>query len=1517
MDRTRPMQQVNRSSLSLGDPNASSVSLARNAAPPGVAPSPAPGASLIAQEHAWDRQTTALTGIIESDTAPATAGAGTASVPWYQFYRKPGWYKSRNFLICQGITAVIGIVMLFVLLFVIVKVIAQHVVNASVLNIDSAQILEPTNTSFTLVMQGLVTHTGVIPAKIAFTEPVNVSWKINGSEVPLGIINLTPLDSKHKRATINQSTTFAISDEGAFGEFTKAMITQPNFTWHLHSENLKVNALKFPTAHGIRFDKDVTLDGINSFDGNVQLLDFQLPSDNPNGGINFVATTGLNNTSPFAVDLGTVVFDLSYNDTYLGTGTGANSKLAPGPVNITLDGVLVAHNNTDELASLSKLFTAYLNGDNSPVVASGRSTLLPPENQLISWLSKGITALKLDVPFKNPDVNGPLGPIKSISIGDMALVFNENDPWAPLSSTKTVQAFMQLPFGFSISIAEIQNAFNISQNGSTVAGILTPLGSSTSNIKVLSPTDTEGTINISFVDTALQIPQESHGLFSQFTTDLTDLSRNEFQLVGHARAVANLSIGQLTFDPIAFNVTSKLDGLQGLKGETVIESVDVVGGTSEAILLAINVSIYNPSNLELSTGDLSLQLVRGSGVLGTTLLPNLTLEMGRNEIQAQGFFAANESPEGTQTLNDFVGGKNVSVNINGYDQSTKISSLSQAFQTLAIETVLPGLTTRLISGTALKVLNSTGAGNNISHVTVDLVNPFTAGLKITQVQSIVKSHGINLGTIDQAVTIDATGHQTTTSPDINLNLNLNPPDIFAVTRKLAMLAGLGTDQLDGVVALGGYQYTPTTDDDDAPTPSSSNSSENSILTQMRRDTNMYTGFNLPDYVNRAFKQLRADIQLTSLVSIGDYDTTLEYSQLDVPVATDDSLNLLLPILAKPIVQKIVTGSNLGISTVIISNPQENSFGTKLVGNITNSGPFDAKITFGSGLTISWGGKPLGSISMPDVALAADQGAQLDISAEFAVADVDHLTDFTQTLLTEESFEWEVTGENLTVSALGIEVTGIDLTAKTVTLLGMNGLKNGVVINSFDLPSNDPEGGIRLTLNTSVANPAQVGIELSSIGFQNFFQTTNIGPASSTGSFVLAPQSTISLPLVGRLIPQTNEQGLADVSSIFNAFIHGFNSTVKVVGESAGPSGVTWLNEGIKSLQIDTVLPNQGKLDIIKAVTLNELELLFSTDDAYDPPTSSNDATAAFSIPFAFPIDIVALEQNITAAYQGASFALLSIPKGPCSTDVDTRIIHLTFNNTPFAVFDNQHPAFQQFLADTTMKAEETFTLSGIANTDALTAVGVLTLTDIEFSVDTSIAGLQGLDAKQTTVSNLDVYHGYPEYLLITVQTDLFNPSNLTIGTGDVSFDLQFEDTTIGAAVISNAIVVPGSSNYSTNVQYQPQGSAVAVGERMLENYLQGVDSSTTIVGTIDTTPIDSLKRALSELKLTNVIIPALHQNLISSASLTFPTDIVQTKIAQSTFTLSNPFTDHWRQNSHGWESLWKRPPTPQNFKGTI
>jgi hypothetical protein len=92
-----------------------------------------------------------------------------------------------------------------------------------------------------------------------------VSWRPDPNDesntIQLGTLVMHDLQASHKRAILNQTTQFTITNTAAFGTFTQSMITSPNFTWVLQSDDLKVQALKFPTAHGIHFNKVVTLNG--------------------------------------------------------------------------------------------------------------------------------------------------------------------------------------------------------------------------------------------------------------------------------------------------------------------------------------------------------------------------------------------------------------------------------------------------------------------------------------------------------------------------------------------------------------------------------------------------------------------------------------------------------------------------------------------------------------------------------------------------------------------------------------------------------------------------------------------------------------------------------------------------------------------------------------------------------------------------------------------------------------------------------------------------------------------------------------------------------------------------------------------------------------------------------------------------------------------------------------------------------------------------------------------------------
>jgi hypothetical protein len=116
----------------------------------------------------------------------------------------------------------------------------------------------------TVILQ--VTHTGIFSASIKFTEDIDVFWLNDPDNDPDGVqIGFTSpfseLSASHKRAKINQTQPFTITNQTAFSEFTKFMITSDAFSWRLSSKNLRVQALKFPVDKGISFNKRVDLKG--------------------------------------------------------------------------------------------------------------------------------------------------------------------------------------------------------------------------------------------------------------------------------------------------------------------------------------------------------------------------------------------------------------------------------------------------------------------------------------------------------------------------------------------------------------------------------------------------------------------------------------------------------------------------------------------------------------------------------------------------------------------------------------------------------------------------------------------------------------------------------------------------------------------------------------------------------------------------------------------------------------------------------------------------------------------------------------------------------------------------------------------------------------------------------------------------------------------------------------------------------------------------------------------------------
>ncbi|MCO5588347.1 hypothetical protein L7F22_042302 [Adiantum nelumboides] len=1455
-------------------------------------------------------------------------------------------YFTRKLGVCclflaPPILLIVGAIALVPVLYAI----ADHALHTSVFHVYGSNITNPQNGSFPLTLNAQVKKVGIFPASIHFREPIDVYWntpKPDMREVHLGRFNLARVNAAAGHGTVNQATFFTIADQDAFSIFAGYLISQEEFTWRIKSKNLHVEAFSFfPTYKSLSITKNIIIKGINNF-GTVEILDLQLPGADPEGGIAVITTTNLVNPSPFGIQVGTLDLDLFYKGHYLGPVSVDGLNITAGPNIVTLRGrVLPYPNNQTALDILGDLFTNYINSVPSDVVATGKR--VQQENgDIVKWLSDGVGQLNAHVNFVPPK---PIDPIKGITIETINLEYSQDLPYNPILSSQNLKGVFQLPFGFPLNITQLATQLSIAMGGANIGSATGPFADSNTIINVLSEGQTAGDIDLQLPASQLILPNSTDAAKKQliaFQNAFVYTDGTGFDISGAAKAVTDTPVGKILLNGIKFNVATGLKGLAGLtRYPTIINSVDVTGGTKEAVDLNVALTVVNPSNLNLSTGDVKLQLLN-QVPLGITTLPNLKLLPGRNDINATATFDPNVSPYGLETLNRFISGLDTKLNASGFGASSQIVSLEPVLEGLRLNTTLPALQRTLVQAANLTVLDTTGIENDIANSIVQLANPFTSPLEITRIAANASAKGIFLANINTGLQFNAAGKATSPSPNVPLSLNLYPPDLFSVLREYAIDSGQNPAYVDGIVQLGGFTLTPPAvqrnskrsieddaqyySEDDSFTFGDDNAAVDAQLSAMsnpgiyydvadqedegisledeeratkrayplatagmKKRDNLYTGFNLETYVGKAFSVAKADLQIVSDATIGDYGTTLTFSQSQVPLGTDQTLFKLLPVLAKPIVQRIVDGAILNIDRVTITEARPTGFTAQLQGALTNAGPFDGIVTFPEGLSIYWQNQLLTQTAFPNITLVGDLGSSLNVQLEGNIPDVDYFTKFLASAITDPSFVWDIRGTGISVSAIGINVPGISLT-KSVQLTGLNGLKGQVIINSFDLPSNDPAGGIHLTAISTINNPAQVGVALSSFGVDISMGSTDVGPSAAAVPFTLQALAVTEVPLAGRIQRQDSEQGLADLSTIFTRFVHNQNTDLVVQGVSAGPPDVAWLNNGIKALRVTVALPAQD-FQVIRLISLNQLSLFFTVPTAWNPQTDSSNTTANFFLPFAFPVDITQVAGPFTANYNNQDMAVLNIPTSPTTTDVEARILTLAFSNVPFAVFGNAHQTFSQFAADFVARQQVTFNLHGTTDAKLNTAAGQLSITQIPFNLNTNLLGLQGLNAKPAVVSNLDVYHGYPTYLQINVDTALFNPSDTTVGAGDVSFAVEFMSHIIGSAMIKNILLPPGDISVPTEIQYMPIGADnVAAGQVLLENYIQNITSTAIVLGTSQTTPIESLKQALAQIQLTTQI-PALNQLLVQRTFLTVPKNIAQNGgIASVTVTINNPFT---------------------------
>ncbi|KAF9400143.1 hypothetical protein BGZ76_007769, partial [Entomortierella beljakovae] len=227
----------------------------------------------------------------------------------------------------------------------------------------------------------------------------------------------------------------------------------------------------------------------------------------------------------------------------------------------------------------------------------------------------------------------------------------------------------------------------------------------------------------------------------------------------------------------------------------------------------------------------------------------------------------------------------------------------------------------------------------------------------------------------------------------------------------------------------------------------------------------------------------------------------------------------------------------------------------------------------------------------------------------------------------------------------------------------------------------------------------------------------------------------------------------------------------------GVNSVEWLSAAVKNLKLNVPLQSPQPLQLIKALNLGALGLVFTPPTAYEPLTSSTGVLANYTLPdgFGFNIQFTQVANTFEIARNNVSIARLNSTYNPSTSDMAAGTLSFDLISTPLVVSDASHEAFQEFNRDLTVGSNLPFYIVGQASVYANTSIGIVNLVNIPLNATTELGGLQSLANPAPTITSLQVVSGTTTALGLTITVVIVNPSTISLSAGDVILDLVYND----------------------------------------------------------------------------------------------------------------------------------------------
>jgi hypothetical protein len=291
--------------------------------------------------------------------------------------------RTRSKLIIYGNSCACGLLcVLLVLMFtVIIPAVMQSIVNDSVMELVSASISNPGNTSFSSSVLQKFTNAGSVSAK-AKVNTLSISW--SDSEILKLTNGNTITVANNKESTMNAIAN-VVNDE-AMIRFNNYLIANPEAEWTIDG-SLDIT---FLITSKVNFHKTVTLQGYNNFSIQPQILNTNVSNGLPTQ-LFIVADVTLFSESNVKMDFGqSLFFVMEVNGTDIGIGELPNFVMNPGPIDAKAN-LTLSYTNEQEYSQINYLISQFASGLDANATLKNFYLRQP-----VSWLSPALSTIRMD-----------------------------------------------------------------------------------------------------------------------------------------------------------------------------------------------------------------------------------------------------------------------------------------------------------------------------------------------------------------------------------------------------------------------------------------------------------------------------------------------------------------------------------------------------------------------------------------------------------------------------------------------------------------------------------------------------------------------------------------------------------------------------------------------------------------------------------------------------------------------------------------------------------------------------------------------------------------------------------------------------------------------------------------------------------------------------------------------------------------------------------------------------------------